>query len=108
MEALLSQCPLQTPAAAVADASGVYGAGDSGRFLIFSLSKTFTALAVLQVATRLGHSLDRPFWDWLMLPNGSKVTLRQILNHTSGLPNYGRDPEYHAEVKRTPESPWSF
>src|SRR5690348_6855074 len=96
MEALLEACPLRTPALAIADDSGIRTAGNPGRYLIYSLTKTFTAVAVL----RLARSLDETVTHGL--------TIRQLLNHTSGMANYGDDPEYHAAVKAHPDQPWSF
>ncbi|MDO3702893.1 serine hydrolase domain-containing protein [Micromonospora sp. C28SCA-DRY-2] len=61
-------------------------------FLLGSVSKPFTALTVLQLAEAGRINLDAPARDylpWLRL-NGAeetaRVTVRQLLTHTSGLP----------------------
>lgn len=64
-----------------------------GRFRIGSVTKTFTSTVALQLAGEgrlsLGDSVER----WLpgTVPNGRNITLRQLLNHTSGLYNYTDD-----------------
>ena len=35
------------------------------------------------------------------------MTIRQLLGHTAGIPDYGGLPEYAAAVRATPETPWS-
>jgi D-alanyl-D-alanine carboxypeptidase len=77
---------------------------EAGRFLVYSVTKTFLGVLCL----RLGLELDAPAATWLdddgRLPRAS---LRQLLNHTSGIPDYGRLPEYHAAVRERPADPWS-
>ncbi|WP_405594953.1 beta-lactamase family protein [Streptomyces sp. NBC_01410] len=76
-------------------------AGD--RFRIASTTKTFVATTVLQLAGEGRLSLDDTVED--LLPgvvtgngnDGSKITVRQLLNHTSGLFNYTADfPEINS------------
>ncbi|GAA1479930.1 hypothetical protein GCM10009624_03700 [Gordonia sinesedis] len=60
------------------------GAGEATPFLIGSLSKAFTAIAVMQQVERGRIVLDRPLGDWR--PQALRaVTPRQLLHHTSGL-----------------------
>ncbi|MEU9129003.1 serine hydrolase domain-containing protein [Kitasatospora sp. NPDC048540] len=61
-----------------------------GRFRIGSISKVFTAAVVLQLAAEHRIDLDAPVQGYLpgVLPAGlAPVTVGQLLNHTSGLPN---------------------
>ena len=57
--------------------------------MAYSMTKTFTAVAILQLAEQRKLSLDDMIDRYL--PNaayhGHGVTLRQLLNHTSGIPN---------------------
>ncbi len=59
-------------------------------FDIASASKQFTAASVLLLAARGRLSLDDDVRKYLPeLPrHGAAITLRQLLHHTSGLPNY--------------------
>jgi D-alanyl-D-alanine carboxypeptidase len=67
-------------------------AGPGQSFRIGSITKTFTATAVLLLAERGKVDLDRPvaaYVDGLgKLPGGSVATVRQLLNMTSGFPDY--------------------
>ena len=61
---------------------------DTTRFVAASLSKTFTATAALVLVQRGDLDLDTPVGAWLpeLRPDvGAAVTLRHLLNHTSGL-----------------------
>lgn len=59
------------------------------KFRIGSNTKTFTAAAILQLVdsglVRLDDSLCKFFSDF---PKGDSVTIRMLLNHTSGIKNY--------------------
>jgi len=63
---------------------------DAGtRFAIGSLTKQFTAAGILLLAERKQLSLDDPLAKYLpQLPNASTITLRMLLDQTSGLHNY--------------------
>lgn len=64
-------------------------------FDIGSITKSFTALILLQLQSEGTLSLDDSLGKWLpQYPNWSKVTLRQLLNMTSGIPNYSENPEF--------------
>ena len=79
----------------VADLStkGAIEPGDHYR--IASLTKTYVATVVLQLVAegklRLGDTVER----WLpgLVPSGNKITIRMLLNHTSGLYDHEKDPE---------------
>lgn len=59
-----------------------------GRFRIGSVSKTFTATLVLKLAAKGRLALDDPISKYLpgLLPYPEPITIRQLLQHTSGLP----------------------
>jgi D-alanyl-D-alanine carboxypeptidase len=59
------------------------------------ITKSFTATVVLQLVDDGVIALDDTVEHWLpgVLPNGDGITVRQLLNHTSGLYNYSSDPE---------------
>lgn len=57
-------------------------------FLGFSVTKTFTALAILQLANEKKLSLDDPLSAYLdYLPYDQSPSIRQTLDHTGGFPN---------------------
>lgn len=68
-------------------------AGD--RFRMGSNTKTMVATVILQLVAEHRVRLTDPVEKWLpgLIPNGNAITLRMLLNHTSGLFNYTFDPE---------------
>ncbi|MFJ2588695.1 serine hydrolase domain-containing protein [Streptomyces sp. NPDC087538] len=67
-------------------------ADPDGRFRAGSVTKVFTAAVVLQLAEEGRLGLDRPVRRYLpdLIPAAYKdVTVRQLLNHTSGIPSVG-------------------
>jgi D-alanyl-D-alanine carboxypeptidase len=58
-----------------------------GRFRVGSITKTFVATVVLQLVGKGRLGLDDPVEEWLpgVVPDGHRVTVRHLLNHTSGL-----------------------
>lgn len=61
-----------------------------GRVRAGSNTKTFTAVVVLQLVAEGKVELDAPIERYLpgLVPGGSAISVRQPLQHTSGLPNY--------------------
>ncbi|MER5613216.1 serine hydrolase domain-containing protein [Streptomyces sp. NPDC002215] len=67
-------------------------ADPDGRFRAGSVTKVFTAAVVLQLAEEGKLGLDRPVRRYLpdLIPAAYEdVTVRQLLNHTSGIPSVG-------------------
>jgi D-alanyl-D-alanine carboxypeptidase len=64
------------------------------RFRIGGLTKTFTATVVLQLVGEGKVALDDTVEQWLpgAISNGDAITVRQLLNHTSGIFDYIQDP----------------
>ncbi len=61
-----------------------------GNFRVGSISKVFTAVVVLQLAAEHKVDLDRSVQHYLpgLLPDAyPTITVRELLNHTSGLPD---------------------
>jgi D-alanyl-D-alanine carboxypeptidase len=65
------------------------------RFRVGSTTKTFVSVVVLQLAGEGKLALDDSVERWLpgLIPNGSIITVRQLLNHTSGLADYVPDED---------------
>ncbi|MEO6999440.1 MAG: serine hydrolase domain-containing protein [Terracoccus sp.] len=74
----------------------------AAQFRIGSITKTFVATVVLQLVGEERLRLDEPVARRLpgLLANGEQITVRQLLNHTSGLPDYTGDPELFAGIKQ--------
>ncbi len=64
------------------------------RFRIASLTKSYVAAVVLQLVAEGKLSLDDSVERRLpaAVPGGSKIKIRQLLNHTSGLFDFAADP----------------
>ena len=64
----------------------------ASRFRIASITKTFTAVMILQLVEegklKLTDTLEKFFPQ---VPNAKKITILQILSHRSGIPNVSRD-----------------
>ena len=76
---------------------------ERGRHLVYSVTKTYLAVLCL----RLELELEAPVATWIDDDRLPQATLRQLLNHTSGIPDYARLPEYGAAVRDNPSEPWS-
>jgi len=76
------------------------------RFRIGSVTKTFVATVVLQLISEGRLRLDDPVARWFprLVPRASEITVRELLNHTSGLYDYLRDDRF---LKRSSNEPWS-
>jgi D-alanyl-D-alanine carboxypeptidase len=68
-------------------------------FTMASIGKMYNAVAVLKLAEESKIHLDNRVENYLPveiienIPNAKTVTIRQLLNHTSGFVNYENDPE---------------
>ncbi|WP_351227629.1 serine hydrolase domain-containing protein [Streptomyces sp. NPDC002133] len=74
------------------------------RFRVGSITKTFVATVLLQLEAEGRLSLDDRVEKWLPGVvrgnghDGRRITVRQLLNHTSGVHNYTADPDFGAKV----------
>jgi len=73
------------------------------RFRLASVSKSFTALAVLQLVEqarlRLDDTLDRFVPDFV---GGERITIHQLLTHTAGLPDFVSFDEAKKQPRDSP------
>ncbi|QDG54168.1 beta-lactamase family protein [Persicimonas caeni] len=80
---------------------------------IGSVTKTFTATLVLRLVERGLVELDEPAHSYLPrrimdgLPNARRVTVRQLLNHTSGIPSYTDDLGFGTAFLNEPDREWT-
>jgi len=71
--------------------------GPATRFGIGSLTKTFTAAAIAILHERGALSLDDTLGKYMSkFPHGGEITIRHLLAHTSGVPDYHSLPDYRA------------
>jgi D-alanyl-D-alanine carboxypeptidase len=70
------------------------------RFRIGSETKTFVATVVLQLVGERKLSLADTVGHWLpdLVPGGQNITVRQLLNHTSGLFDYAEDKAFERQL----------
>lgn len=67
---------------------GAIQTGPSTTYHLYSITKTFTALSVLQLAQSGKVELTKPVAFYLPeFPYAKEITIGQLLNHTSGIPN---------------------
>lgn len=82
----------------------------SARFPIYSITKPMIATIILQLVEADALSLETPLRD-IVGPHGTwldaAITVRQTLNHTAGLPDYGGVTAYHRALRADPTTPWS-
>jgi len=75
------------------------------RFHIASVSKSFTAAAILLLEERGKLSTSDPVSKFVPdYPNGDKIRLEHLLTHGSGIPNVNDLPEYK-RISRFPQTP---
>jgi D-alanyl-D-alanine carboxypeptidase len=78
-------------------------------FDIASNTKTFGATVVLQLVGQHRLSLTDNLATLLpgAVPNGGAITLRMLLNHTSGLFDYTDDEQWLAALRTDPDHAWT-
>jgi CubicO group peptidase (beta-lactamase class C family) len=89
---------------------GIPNAPDT-KFRLGSVTKQSTSLLILQLVQEGKITLDAKVAD--VLPyyrkdTGSKITIRQLLTHTSGLPNYTARPDFRDKLMRNPSGVEDF
>jgi len=73
-----------------------------------SITKSFTATLVLQLADEGLLSLDDPLSRWEPQVQGARdITVRHLLNMTSGLFNYTDIPEFWEKLNADPRAVWT-
>lgn len=78
------------------------------QFYVYSVTKSLLATVMLQLVEQGRIALDAPIQAYLPnLPLDPPVTVRQLLNHTAGIPDYGGLPAYFESLKADPTQPWT-
>lgn len=75
------------------------------KFRLGSITKQFTATAILQLVEQGKLKLDGKLSDYLdtyRKDTGGRITIHHLLTHTSGVPNYTALPGFFQGVSRNP------
>ncbi|MCD5315094.1 serine hydrolase domain-containing protein [Kineosporia babensis] len=96
---------LRTATAGLADRETKRRLKNKDQYEAGSQTKTFVAVLTLQLAAQGKLKLDAPVEKYLpgVVPNGQKITVRMLLQHTSGLFNYTEDEQAFKEILADPE-----
>lgn len=73
---------------------------------IGSITKPYIAASVMDQVEKGAISLDDTLDRWLDLPYADAVTVRMLLNHTSGIPNYAGDLRFAMQYRVLPWKAW--
>lgn len=87
--------------------------GPDALLLAGSVGKTYVAAVALQLVSEGKLSLDEPISTHLgtepwfsRLPNAAAITVRMLMNHTSGLVRYEFKPEFTRDLTANPDKVW--
>lgn len=75
------------------------------KFRLGSITKQFTATLILQLVEQGKIKLDAKLTDYLpdyRKDTGAKITIHNLLSHTSGVPNYTAIPGFFQNISRNP------
>jgi CubicO group peptidase (beta-lactamase class C family) len=81
------------------------------RFRLGSITKQFTAALILQLAEEGKINLQGKICDYLPdypRKTGERITIHQLLVHTSGIPSYTGLPDFIEQKSRNPYTPGDF
>jgi len=79
------------------------------RYRIASVTKAFVSVVILQLEAEGKLDIDDPVDKYLpgLVPNGSAIALRELLNHTSGLFDYTEDSGFDDAILAAPSRLWA-
>ena len=83
------------------------------RMLMGSVGKTYVAAVAMQLVQERRLALADPVERWLgstdwfaRLPNGRNITVRMLMNHTSGLVRYEFNEKFMSDLTKQPDRTW--
>ncbi|HZM87708.1 MAG TPA: serine hydrolase domain-containing protein [Blastocatellia bacterium] len=83
------------------------------RMLAGSIGKTYVSAITLQAVQEGKLDLDAKIERWLgseswfpRLPNAKDITLRMLMNHSSGIPEHVLNKDFIAALKKDPDRVW--
>ena len=99
--------------AGVADVENKVTLKPADRMLAGSIGKTYVSTVMLQLVQDGKVNLDAKIDRWFAsdtwfprLPNARDITLRMLMNHSSGIPEHVLNKEFIAEMKKDPDRIW--
>jgi D-alanyl-D-alanine carboxypeptidase len=97
-----------TGAAGMADVTAGRPVQPTTPFAVASVTKTFTSALILRYVDQGLLKLDDPLARWLPeWPNARRITIRMLLNHTSGIPDYFRNPKLDLALNKDKTRSWT-
>ncbi len=86
----------------------------SDRILAGSIGKTYFAAVIMRLVFEKKLDLDAKISRWIgdepwfhRFPNADTIVFRQLLNHTSGIPEHAESPEFTAALRKDPDKTWT-
>jgi D-alanyl-D-alanine carboxypeptidase len=99
--------PLLAAAGGTAERGGGTPVAVDAPFRVASITKLFVATVVLQLAEEGRLRLDDPLARHVTgYPRGDRITIRHLLTHTSGVPDYGLTPGFGRRLLADRERRW--
>ena len=99
--------------AGLADVENKIPLKPTDRMLAGSIGKTYVAAVILQAVQEGKLDLDAKIERWFgseawfaRLPNAKDITLRMLMNHSSGIPEHVLDKTFIAAMKKDPDRIW--
>ena len=86
---------------------GTLGVSPNSRFRVASITKVFVAVVVLQLVEERRLELDEVVSHYLTDGAFGSVTIRQLLNHTSGIPDYSMSDDFNAGLLNHRDRRWA-
>lgn len=78
-------------------------------FSVASITKTFVTALILKLAEEGAVALDDPLSRYVpSFPRARRITITQLLSHTSGVYNYFENPRYLRDAFVNPSRRWSI
>jgi len=81
------------------------------KFRLGSITKQFTSMLIMQLVSEGKIKLEDPlsnYLDYYRKDTGTKITIHQLLNHTSGIPSYTGFTGFFKNESRDPYKPDEF
>jgi D-alanyl-D-alanine carboxypeptidase len=110
---ILDDGTLVTVAAGLARKEPATPMKPTDRMFSGSIGKTYYAAVALQLVEEEKLKLDEPIKTYIgaeewfaRLPNAGDITVRQLMNHTSGVPEHVQSAEFRDALKAEPQKTW--